>query len=428
MLQALREKGFFHLVSANVLTQGIAFLAGIILTKLLTPSELGATRIIQSYFLVLFVLGGAGMAAAVLRYGSVEEFGQSPNSIFAAGARRGFIQGFAVAAMFAAFALLAGISPMPGLNLGLAIFALAIPFSVLSDIGIQFLQSQHRAREVAGLQIINRSAAAGFALVGAYAAGFWGWVAGGVATWVFSAGNALRKIGFANALVPAAAPAGMGAYAGMALIGNGILAVSQSLDFFLLDRLVADRAAIGHYAFAVLFLMAATQLSGAMQAIVIPMLTQRHREVAWVRGQALRMQGIFFLLAVAAAILMIAMVFGLVRIGFPEYARSPEYVAILMVRFVSLAGSAVCVAAILALGEVRLHVAALAAGTAIALSATWWATAEHGVYGTAWGQAAGGVATAVCQWAALMFALRAARSRQDENDGEPPPSVGMLGP
>lgn len=426
MLQTLREKGFFHLVSANALTQGIAFVASIIITKLLTPAELGATRVIQSYFLVLFVLGGAGMAAAVLRFASVEDEGSHPDAIFAQGARRGFLQGAVVAFLIALAALTVGVSPIQGLNAGLAVFAIAIPFSVLSDIGIQYLQARHRAKEVAGINLINRSAAAVFALLGAYAAGFWGWVVGGVATWVFSSGTALRKIGFAALRQAPASPLGMGSFAAMSLLANGILAVSQSLDFFLLDRLVADRTEIGKYAFAVLFLMAATQLSGAIQAIVIPMLAKRHRELAWLRRNTLKYQGGYALMALATALAMYGVVTALVAFGFREYSGAPAYVAVLMIRFVSLAGSAVCVAALLALGDARRHVGALAAGTVFALGFSWWATTTYGVAGTAWGQALGGLFTALCQWVAFFLSIRQA---ERGNSGDAlPPMAGLGGP
>ncbi|HRK21850.1 MAG TPA: oligosaccharide flippase family protein [Fimbriimonadaceae bacterium] len=426
MLQTLREKGFFHLVSANALTQGIAFLASIFLTKLLTPAELGATRVIQSYFLVLFVLGGAGMAAAVLRFAAVEDPETAPESVFSHGSRRGFLQGALIAVLIAGFALTIGVSPIERLNAGLAVFAIAIPFSVLSDIGIQYLQARHRAKEVAWISLMNRSAAAVFALAGAYMAGFWGWVAGGVLTWVFSAITATQKIGFSALRQTPVSPQGLGSFAAMALLGNGILAVSQSLDFFLLDRLVSDRTEIGKYAFAVLFLMAATQLSGAIQAIVIPMLTQRHREIDWLRKSTLKYQGGYAVMAALAAIAMFGIVTALVSIDFEEYAGAQVYVAILMIRFVSLAGSAVCVAAMLALGDARRHVAALALGTLFALFFSWWATSIYGVMGTAWGQALGGLFTAICQWAAFFLALRQAKKNGPDNDSSP--LAGFSGP
>lgn len=417
MLSTLRERGFFHLVMANAAAQAIAFAAGLVLTKLLSPEDLGSARIVQSYFTVLVVIGGVGLGAAVLKFASENRPETERRGIWSAAIRRTLVSGTLGALVLAAVSILVGVSPHPEVSLAMAVYAAGAPFSIAADLTVQFLQSQGRAKSVAGLTVVNRAMVAAVTLTGAAIFGLMGWVVAGVVAWALSFALMATSAGWGGLRESPFWPKGMSTFSRYALLGNIVYAINQNVDFMILDFLVVDRKEIGIYAFAALFLIAATQLTGAMQAIVIPHLSARYREIEWVRTEALRTQALFAGGAVVAAILIQGLVWAAIQIGYPEFESAMRYSLVLMLRFVLAASGAVCGAAIFALGQIRLNVIAVGLGMVAGVTSGILLTLEYGVMGVAWGQAIGGAVVALGQWGAFHYALRHASA--DAEPGSP---------
>lgn len=70
----IREKGFSHHLSANVIIVFLAFGSQLLVAKFLTPSELGQIKAIQSFIGVCPILAGFGFNTAVLKLCSEKRF------------------------------------------------------------------------------------------------------------------------------------------------------------------------------------------------------------------------------------------------------------------------------------------------------------------------------------------------------------------
>ncbi|MEI8085006.1 MAG: hypothetical protein WCG93_02195, partial [Paludibacter sp.] len=62
--QNVREKGFFHLLSANLLIQFFAFASQLLVAGILASDDIGRIKIIQTYFSVFIILAGMGFNAS----------------------------------------------------------------------------------------------------------------------------------------------------------------------------------------------------------------------------------------------------------------------------------------------------------------------------------------------------------------------------
>ena len=64
---ALRAKGFFHLLSVNLLAQALGLGTILVVAKFLSPRELGEVRILQSYTALIIAVAAFGYDTAILK-------------------------------------------------------------------------------------------------------------------------------------------------------------------------------------------------------------------------------------------------------------------------------------------------------------------------------------------------------------------------
>jgi len=63
----VKEKGFFHLLSANMLIQVVAFASQLFVAGILAPDDMGRIKIIQTYLSIFSVVAGMGFNASTLK-------------------------------------------------------------------------------------------------------------------------------------------------------------------------------------------------------------------------------------------------------------------------------------------------------------------------------------------------------------------------
>jgi O-antigen/teichoic acid export membrane protein len=78
----IRKKGFFHLFSANILIQIVAFASQLFVAKLLAPDDIGRIKIIQTFLSVFSIIAGMGFNASVLKLCSENRTSEEKKSLF----------------------------------------------------------------------------------------------------------------------------------------------------------------------------------------------------------------------------------------------------------------------------------------------------------------------------------------------------------
>jgi len=67
IFRQFQQKGFFHLLSANVLIQIVAFASQLFVAGILAPDDMGRIKIIQTYLSVFSIIAGMGFNTSVLK-------------------------------------------------------------------------------------------------------------------------------------------------------------------------------------------------------------------------------------------------------------------------------------------------------------------------------------------------------------------------
>lgn len=81
-LRYFHQKGFFHLLSANVLIQLVAFTSQLFVAGILAPADMGRIKIIQTYLSVFSIVAGMGFNTSVLKLCSENRTLSDKKSLF----------------------------------------------------------------------------------------------------------------------------------------------------------------------------------------------------------------------------------------------------------------------------------------------------------------------------------------------------------
>lgn len=67
LFKTVHEKGFFHLLSANIFIQIVAFASQLFVAGILMPDDVGRIKIIQTFLSIFSIIGGLGFNGAILK-------------------------------------------------------------------------------------------------------------------------------------------------------------------------------------------------------------------------------------------------------------------------------------------------------------------------------------------------------------------------
>jgi len=82
LLRNIHKKGFFHLLSANLLIQVVSFASQLFVAGILSPDDIGRIKIIQTYVSIFSILAGMGFNSSTLKLCSENRTDKERGSIF----------------------------------------------------------------------------------------------------------------------------------------------------------------------------------------------------------------------------------------------------------------------------------------------------------------------------------------------------------
>jgi O-antigen/teichoic acid export membrane protein len=386
----LRGRGFFHLLTANFLTQFLGFGTMLLVAKFLTPSELGDIKVLQSYTMLFAVVAGFGLNTAVLKYCAEDRGHQGREQIL----RHAVIValGTSVIAMLLVglLASLGVIASSHRMLMWLLVYASVIPFLVISGILSVYLQALKRIREMARAQALVKLQSFVLIVLCSWAWGFRGFIFATIAAYVVGLFPLLHQAGtgFLGSS-RATFPAGFLHAAWFSMLANGVYTLGQNADVYMLDRFVPDRARIGYYALATVFVLAANQVTSTVQSIATPDFSQRAQDERWIRREMVRLQvRLSWLSVLVAGALWVGAAITVPIVYGPAYHQTLLYLAVLLAKYVLWSSYAVLGITLLGLGLMRFNFIVVAISTPLGLALTYVLLRRFGVIGAAWGQVA----------------------------------------
>jgi O-antigen/teichoic acid export membrane protein len=384
----LREKGFFHLLSVNLLAQALGLGSILVVARFLSPQELGEVKILQSYTALLIAVATFGYDTAILKVCSEPRSQEERAAILRLGLRRVLLATAISLAVYAALILSGLLASSVRLAHWMLVYAAVVPFAVLASILIVYLQALKKIKQMARAQAWIRLQSFLVVVACTWLWGFRGFV---FATIAASAVALLPLLREARVRVVGEVPlqpvSGLGRLALLSVLGTAVGLLGQSADIFVLDHFARDREAIGYYALATIFVLGAMQVTATVQSIATPYFSERAADGRWFRRQLirtqLRMTGLS--IAVAGVLYVLARLF--IPLVYSErYLAAVPYLAILLLRYILWSSYAVMGVALLGLGRLEYNLAAAVIVTPVGLGLSYLFLQRFGVSGVAWAQ------------------------------------------
>ncbi len=386
--QWLNEKGFFHLLFVNFLANILGFISSLTVAKLLSPTELGQTRIFQTYLNLLLLICGFGLNTSVLKFCAERLSEEKRNYILKYATGRSLIV-TAVVFVVAFILTKLGIIVSSGkFSTWFIILMLSMPFSIVTQMLLTYKQALKEMKTLAKLQLIIRGESFVLVILLTWKWGFKGFVISLVVA---------NVAGLIPALIDTTTkpfytlaeklPSNFWSVSIYSMMANGVNMLGHYVDVIMLDHFNPDRESIGYYSLALIFLNACIQVNGTVQSIITPYISEKSDDKVWVHKQIvmnqLRMSALSIFIAAGtylAASVCIHYLFG------PEYRIALTFLAVLLIKYIIMSSYSVIGAAFVGLGLMSYNFLVVSISTPVGFVLSYLMLKKWGVVGVAWAQ------------------------------------------
>ncbi len=384
----LTKKGFFHLLSVNLFSQLFSFVTLLIVAKLLSPTEYGDLKILQTYVNFIIVFATFGFSSSVLKLCSENREEDERAAILQIGLKRAGLSTAGtviVAITLTSFGL---ITSSNFLAKWLIIYIAIVPIDVLTTLLSVYLQSRKKIKEMAIAQAIFRIQTVPLILFGTWRWGFAGFIISSIVSHLLGIWPFLRYVGIGFLKKSKInTPSLMMNYAIFSFLAHILSQITQNGDILILDHFSNERQDIGFYSLALLFILAATLITKTVKSIIIPYFSEHADDEKWFRTQLRKNQirMAFFSIAVAIAVFIFGYIIVPIFYG-QEYFPTINYLMILLIKFIITSSYSITSSAITGLGKINYTFIIALISAPIELILTYFSLRDYGFTGVAWSQ------------------------------------------
>lgn len=404
----LNKKGFFDLLIAKFLIQFLGFGTILLVAKFLTPTELGEIKIIQSYTGIFIILAGFGFNTAVLKICSERSTLEEKEGVLKLSLKRSLITSLLTCLLLTVLAYTGIITSSLHIARWLVIYAVAIPFIIITDLFMVFLQAQKKIKFMARIQAVIKAQSTVLIIFSTWKWGFSGFIYSTIAAFAIGLFPLVWQVGLDFTKAPLKeTPRHFANYATFSMLGNLISQIGVYGDIFILDYFLLKRETIGFYSLATIFLMAAMQVTGVVQQITTPYFSENMTDKRWVIHQltknVLRMIGLSILVSFTIYIAAWTIITNFFA---PEYGVTLRYLLILLFKYIIYSSYALVGAALVGLGFMKFNFMVAAISTPISLLLCYLGLKYYGILGMAWSTVLASLFTAILSFTSFMIMLR----------------------
>ena len=283
--QKLLGFGFFHLLSANFLIQIVTFASGLIVAGILTPSDIGVIRILQTYIGVFVLLSGLGFNTSTLKLVSEKvSFGRIKGVLFSSSIVTLVVSGivYCLVVLLASCNLLTNDNTV---NKWLPIISVGIPMLALNSLYTCYLQGLKKIKAISYIQSGSKVISIILILSLAYLFKFNGYVVAFLLGLLIS--TTLFKIVVFNinkkeekAILDVIGDVKRNwNLARFAFLANVVGYLSSYIDLFSINAFIKDREAVGFYSFATTIILGFGLITTTIQQITFPYFSEKNNDV-----------------------------------------------------------------------------------------------------------------------------------------------------
>ena len=273
--QNIKEKGFFYLLSSNILIQVVAFASQLFVAGILMPNDLGRIKIIQTYLSIFSIVAGMGFNTSVLKLCSENRTLSDKKSLFQSGLFFTIISTicFYIIIILLNFLHIFSTDKLIQWLIPLGLFPL-ISNSVFM-VFISYFQAIKEIKLISNLTISNKLISIIGIVLLSYWAGIKGYYVAYNLSFIIMLVVSFRLVGHAfNTEVFSTKNLVQFSihwkYAKTSLFANLLSEMSAYVDIVLLNYFVKDMQQIGYYSFALTITVVLRLFPGTVQQIASP--------------------------------------------------------------------------------------------------------------------------------------------------------------
>lgn len=286
VILAVYKKGFFHLLSANYLAAFFVFVSQMLIAWWLTPTDIGRIKVLQSILSVVTIGGSMCFYTSIVKLCSENRPRGESRYLFIRACiyvLPTIVLGYVGVVMAAHFSLL---SDDQFINRYAPLFMLCLLPAVYHDFFVGYLQSVKQFRLIAPVRVITKFFAILLTIALTYYFNLKGYVIG------FVFGLFLIAICFFYVLMPylkgkiipvTHAFRKHFQYAKYMILTKGVTQISGVLDILVLNFFIGDRAMVGYYSFAAIFIAGFNIVISTYQQIAFPYLSDKSEKLEQVK-------------------------------------------------------------------------------------------------------------------------------------------------
>lgn len=331
------SKGFFHLLSANLLIQIAGFGGQIFLTRTLSVEEIGYIKVLQTYLGIALIISSIGINTAVLKLCSEKIDEQQKVYIFNLGVKINILTSFLLVLIVSLLAHFNLLSSNTKINELLKIFLLQVPTLTLSGLSIMYLQAKKKVKQVSYVQSVSKIVIIIVSIFSAYLFGFIGYIHSLILTnllTLFFLVPLLKEelINFFREKIRRQTINLMVKVGGFAFGSNLLGNMLMNFNVILVNILINDPKEMGYYGIAQLIITTLMMIPSTLNQIMVPHISEASGDLERIKDILKRFQKRAFFLIITVAIstailvpLFLPIVFG------EEYKHSTRYFEILLI-------------------------------------------------------------------------------------------------
>ena len=382
------QKGFLHLFSANCLTQLLGFGSLLVVTKLLTPSEVGALRIIQSYVAVCSTFAAFGLPTAIIKYcAEIRDEGLRAY-ILKHSLQTSLLVSLIIVAAVSLAASYGGISFDDLVVRWMPWYALLILPSAVFSICLTYLQAVRQFKRMAKVQSALKLLSVAVVILLTWQLGIGGYIGAVVGMMILSCLVGMRQVGVKFwRQTRQQIPSGFHFLARISIFASVVGVLGSYVDVFFLDHFVTDREMVGYYALATIFLMIGTQFTGTVQSFLTPFLAEKSYDGRWLWREMQRYQKYLSLAMMAVCPLIYLVVTGLVDVYYGAgYVPVLTFLAVMLLQLWLHTTYSIIGCTLLSINKVHYNLVVVLFALLIKCVLSYFMVTSYGVMGLVYAQ------------------------------------------
>lgn len=399
LIESLRQKGFFHLLSAKFLLRFFGFGSQLLVIKFLTATEMGQIKTMQSFLSVAAILASFGFNTAVLKICSENRPLEEKEYLFKKNMSYTIYSFTTVLIIMFILSFFGVYSPDPAVNWWMPIFMLSLPASALGGVITTYMQALKKIKLMATIQIYFKLAGVISLIALTYFWGLPGFIASSLLISYLGLPIMLRLVLSNLGPVKKVANAFSTSfyYAKWSVGANAISTIGSHMDIFMLNFLTTDRVSFGYYGVATIFIMAMRQVTDVVKEIASPYFSEKSHDKKEFMRVLRKYEKLMVILALGLTIISVIVVPAFIQFVYGvNFASTGLYFSILAIRFLIGNSYSILGVAVWGVGKVKYNFLSTTLNVPVTIILSYFFITNYGILGAA-------IAQAVASFVSLFF-------------------------